>query len=172
MKCHIPVSLQCGFPQCYTAPEQDQLLLNPLQYSLSLANSGTKRLREQPRAHTEECVSNLRRELLSPNKPLWISAQWFVSNLFSAAQQLLEGFGLSPPRHLGCDQHCCCNPSTFTTPRRSRAGGRAGEEDDEWDTTRLGLLSAPSWLVIFQQGQPCSPLLSLACQHELTFELC
>lgn len=138
MKCHIPVCLQCGFPQCYTAPEQDQLLLNPLQYSLSLENSGTKRLREQPRAHTEECVSNLRRELLSPNKPLWISAQWFVSNLFSAAQQLLEGFGLSPPRHLGCDQpFAAAIPALLQPPE--------GAELEEEQERRMMSGTQPAW---------------------------
>lgn len=92
---------------------------------------------------------------------------------FSAAQQLLEGFGLSPRRHLCCDQHCCCEPSTFITPRRSRAGGTGGEEHHKRDTTHPGLLSAPSLLaalVISSKGSRA--LLSLACQPELTFELC
>lgn len=50
----------------HTAPEHHQLFLNPLQYYLSLENSGTKGLRELPRDCTEECVSNLGMELLSP----------------------------------------------------------------------------------------------------------
>lgn len=86
------------FPVLHMAPERDQLFLNPLQYSLSLKNSGTKRLRERcvssvPRDHTEECVSNLGTELLSPEKPLWISAQWFLSNLFRLHSSCWRGLG-------------------------------------------------------------------------------
>lgn len=148
-----------AFPSVTHSPRAGSAVPKPLQYSLSLESSGTEGLRELPRDHTEECVSNLGMELLSP-KTLSGSVLTALCQTFFWA---FPSQAFTPcPALLLQTQH-------FNHPQNEQRERRITNGTEPiWGCSLL----PPCWQLSLFSSKGSRVCLSLACQHELTFELC
>lgn len=121
-------------------------------------------------------MSNLGIALLSPKRPSSIAAQRIEP--LPVAQQLRWKLVLSTPMHLYSARHRVLvlqqNLALFITPQINSVGQKVGEKEYKPDTSLLGLFSAPSLLAALSlfSSKGSRLFLPLACQHQMTFELC